>query len=150
MPAPDTIAARVSAARAGTHPQLVGRLLSGWLFLGDVQPLRGYCVLVADPIVPGLEALPEADRARYLLDTVRVGDALRAAFGAHRINYETWCNLDPSLHTHITPRYADEPDALRVLPPRQAYDWSARLFDPARDVPTIAILRAALDLTSSP
>lgn len=145
VPSPDSIAARVAAARAGTDPRLVARLGSGWLFLGDTQPLSGYCVLMADPIVPGLEAMAEDVRVRYLLDTVRVGEALRAAFGARRVNYETWCNLDPSLHTHITPRYAEEPEALRVLPPRQAYDWNAaRRFDPAVDAATIERLRAAL------
>jgi diadenosine tetraphosphate (Ap4A) HIT family hydrolase len=140
-----TIAEQVKAAREGTHPRLIARLESGWLFLGDVQPLAGYCVLVADPVVPSLNDLPEASRLVYLRDMARAGDALLSALSAGRVNYEFWGNLDPTLHTHIVPRYSAEPEAQRVLPPRQAYAWgSARPFDAVADAPTITKIRAAL------
>ena len=141
-----TIAEQIQAANRGEHPRAILKLESGWLMLGDVQPLEGYCVLIADPVVPSLNDLPEAQRLIYLRDMARVGDALLAAFGASRINYEMWGNLDPTLHTHIVPRYRAEPDALRVLPPRQAYEWGkARAFDPVSDAGTIARLRTALE-----
>lgn len=140
-----TIAEQVKAARAGTHPRLVAKMDSGWLFLGDVQPLGGYCVLVADPVVPSLNDLPEASRAVYLRDMGRVGDALLSALGAGRVNYEFWGNLDPTLHTHIVPRFAAEAPELRMLPPRQAYDWGkGRAFDIELDAGVIAKIRAAL------
>ncbi|RZA05848.1 MAG: hypothetical protein EOP11_11830, partial [Proteobacteria bacterium] len=117
-----TIAEQVRAAAAGEHPRLIARMASGWLFLGDTQPLSGYCVLVADPVVGSLNALDEGARAIYLRDMGLVGDALLAGLGAARVNYEFWGNLDPTLHTHIVPRFSWEPASLRVLPPRQAYD----------------------------
>lgn len=140
-----TIAEQIQAANRGEHPRAVLKLESGWVMLGDTQALEGYCVLIADPVVPSLNDLPEAARLIYLRDMVRVGDALLAAFGALRINYEMWGNLDPTLHTHIVPRYRTEPDNLRVLPPRQAYEWGkARAFDPVQDAGTIEKIRAAL------
>ena len=140
-----TIAEQVRAAREGLHPRMIARLPSGWLFLGDVQPLSGYCVFVADPVVASLNDLPEASRLVYLRDMARVGDALLAAFGAGRVNYEFWGNLDPTLHTHIVPRFASEPADLRVLPPRQAYDWGkGRAFDAAADGAVMEKIRAAL------
>lgn len=143
--APDPIQARVAQARAGENPYVIARLASGWLAIGDRQPLPGYCVLLADPVVESLNTLNEADRARYCLDMVRVGDALLAVTGACRVNYETWCNLAPSLHTHITPRYAWEPGWRRRMIPTRAYPrWLSRRFDPRRDGPFMQRMREAL------
>jgi diadenosine tetraphosphate (Ap4A) HIT family hydrolase len=131
---PNLIEQRVEAARRRENPYVIVKLPSGWLCIGDTQPLRGYCVLLADPVVQSLNALNEADRIRYSLDVIRAGDALLAVTGAVRINYETLANAEPSLHTHIIPRYADEPEDKRRMPPMLAYDWAAsRQFDEATD-----------------
>jgi diadenosine tetraphosphate (Ap4A) HIT family hydrolase len=136
---------RVAAARQGDNPYVITRMSSGWLVIGDVQPLAGYCLLLADPVVSSPNDLSEADRARYSLDVLRAGDAVLAVTGAHRINYLTLCNLEPSLHTHIIPRYPDEPAEKGGLPPFQAYDWAAaRPFDPAVDRGFITSMRAWL------
>ncbi len=60
---------------------------------------------------------------QYSLDVLRIGDALLAVTGAHRINYETLGNSEPALHTHIIPRYANEPEAKRRDLAFRAYDW---------------------------
>ena len=134
---------RVAAARRGENPYVIARMPSGWLVIGDTQPVRGYCVLLADPLVTSLNALAEPDRARYCLDAIRAGDALLSVTAAARINYETLANAEPSLHTHIVPRYADEPDDKRRAPPMIAYDWAgAREFDPAVDGALITAVRA--------
>jgi diadenosine tetraphosphate (Ap4A) HIT family hydrolase len=122
---------RVELARRGLNPYVIARLPSGWLVIGDVQPVLGYCLLLADPIVESLNALDEAGRIRYSLDVARVGDALLEVTGAERINYETWGNQDPFLHTHITPRYRTEPWFKRRLQPGHAYP---RLFAPRCDL----------------
>jgi diadenosine tetraphosphate (Ap4A) HIT family hydrolase len=61
-------------------------------------------------------------RAQYCLDAARAGDALLAVTSAYRINYETWGNLDPALHTHIVPGYRDEPEPQRFQPVCVGYD----------------------------
>ncbi len=133
---------RVEAARRGENPFVIARMPSGWLVIGDVQPLPGYCLLLADPPVASANALSEAERARYALDVFRIGDALLAVTGACRINYMTLANLEPSLHTHIIPRFQDEPEDKRTAPPFQAYDWAAaRAFDRAADGPLINKIR---------
>ena len=136
----------ILAARRGENPRVISRMPSGWLVIGETQPLPGYCVLLADPIVPGPNAMSEADRARYALDMFRVGDALMAVASAYRINYETLGNLVPSLHTHIIPRFLSEPDDQRRERAAVAYDWvKARPFDPATDGPLMARMRARLE-----
>ena len=125
---------RVELARRGQNPFVICRMKSGWLVIGDVQPLEGYCLLLADPVVESLNALDEAQRAQYSLDTIRAGDAVLALTHAYRINYETLGNSEPALHTHIIPRYRSEPEEKRGRPAWVGYDWrTARKFDPVRD-----------------
>lgn len=134
----------VAAARAGTLPNAIARLHSGWAILGERQILRGYCLLLPDPVVPHLNALTGADRAQFLADMARVGDAVLAVTGALRINYEMLGNLEPALHAHVVPRYADEPEALRTRPV-WFHDWdAARAFDVAADGGLLEALRSRL------
>jgi diadenosine tetraphosphate (Ap4A) HIT family hydrolase len=135
----------VFQAREGRNPAVICRMKSGWAMMGTVQPLEGYCVLLADPMVDGLNSMPESARADYLLDMVRIGDAVLKATDAYRINYETLCNLEPFLHSHILPRYRSESDDKRTLPPFVAYDWKlARKFDAGRDEPFLQAMREFL------
>lgn len=131
---PTGIHKKIRMCAADQLPSAIIRLKSGWVVAGDTQPLQGYCILMADPVVADFNALTEKARAQYALDMGRVGDALLKVRGALRINYETWGNQDPALHTHIVPRFASEPPILRVQTPRQAYDWAGgRPFSPDLD-----------------
>ena len=131
---PTLIHKRVALAHEGKNPYVITKLKSGWVVIGDVQPLDGYCLLLADPVVADLNVLDEAHRIQYLLDMARIGDALLKATTAYRINYETWGNGEAALHTHIMPRYLSEPDEKRKYPACTKYDWkTARPFDPDKD-----------------
>lgn len=110
---------RVKSAQAGENPSVICRVSSGWVVLGDMQFLRGYSLLLPDPVVPDLNALSREDRMRYLYEMSVVGDALLEVTGACRINYEILCNLEPALHAHVFPRYLSEPDELRKGPPME-------------------------------
>jgi diadenosine tetraphosphate (Ap4A) HIT family hydrolase len=134
------IADRVELARRGANPAVVCRLPSGWVVIGDVQVLPGYCLLLADPIVPSLNDLADARRAEFLRDMTTLGDAILQVTSAERINYEILGNSEPELHSHLFPRYATEPPELRQLP-AWFYDWTAA---PRYDVETHAELRDGL------
>jgi diadenosine tetraphosphate (Ap4A) HIT family hydrolase len=95
---------------------------SGWVVMGERQVFAGYCLLLPDPVVPHLNAMTAASRARFLSDMALVGDAVMAATSALRINYAIFGNLEPALHAHVIPRYADEPAATRAAQP-WAFDW---------------------------
>ncbi len=107
---------QVDAARASTNPKVICRVPSGWVVMGDVQFLPGYCLLLPDPVVPDLNSLRGDDRARFLEDMAIIGDALLQVTGAYRINYEILGNTEPALHAHIFPRFMTEPDELRKKP----------------------------------
>ena len=134
------ISERVELARQGRNDTVVCRLPSGWVVLADVQVLRGWSILLPDPVVPSLNDLDHDRRAEFLRDMARLGDAILAITGAERINYEILGNSEPELHAHVVPRYASEPAERRRLPV-WFYDWDAA---PRYDPKTSADLREAL------
>ena len=88
-------------------------------------------MLYPDPVVPHLNSLDGAARGQFLADMARLGDALLQVTGAARINYELLGNVEPALHAHLIPRYADEPAVTRTRPV-WLHDWSAApAFDAA-------------------
>lgn len=144
---PNTIPERVEAARAGTNPTVICRVPSGWAVLCDTQFLRGYCILLADPVVSSLNDLSQPKRAQFLRDMATIGDALLEVTDTYRINYAIACNTDPYLHAHIVPRYMSEPEELRKgLPwshPHEERD--SVLFDAERDRSLMQQLRQAIE-----
>lgn len=134
---------RVEAARRGDNPTLICRTDSGWIVMGDAQVVRGYCLLLPDPVVGDLNALDRAARAVFVRDMVLLGDALLEVTKAARINYEILGNLEPALHAHVVPRYWDEPEANRTKP-IWSYDLaSAPKFDPHRERSLMDAIAAA-------
>lgn len=115
---------QVEAARSGQLARVITKMRSGWAVLGDPQITSGYCLLLPDPVVPDLNALSGAARDQFLSDMARLGDAVLAATGAERINYEILGNVEPALHAHVIPRHAQEQPELRRQPV-WLHDWTA-------------------------
>jgi len=123
----------VDDCRKGSNPKTIARVSSGWVVLGDVQFLRGYSLLLPDPVVVDPNTLDRERRETYLYEMTVVGDALMNVTEAYRINYEILGNTEAALHAHVFPRYRSEPDELRRVPV-WSYDWKNALpFDPKRD-----------------
>ncbi len=145
MPSPTE---RLEELRVGLNPRMVARLESGWVELASSQFRRGYCLLLADPVAASLnDATPEVQTA-FLRDMARVGDAVRAATGAVRCNYSIYGNLDPFLHAHVVPRFSDEPEDERTLPPLSlplaVRENPVAAFDPERDRELVQRIRREL------
>lgn len=140
----------VESCRKGTYAATVARLGSGWVVMANSQVIRGYCLLLPDPVVPHLNALPAQQRAQFLQDMARVGDALLNVTEALRVNYAMFGNQEPALHAHVFPRYRDEPAALRDQHP-WAYDWSqAPQFDAAVHGDLLEAMRRDLFASTAP
>ena len=119
-----SIHALVERCRSAACPAAIAKLQSGWVILGERQVLPGYCLLLPDPVVPHLNALPPEQRNQFLSDLTLVGDVLLSLTGAARINYAIFGNVDPALHAHIFPRDGAEPEGMRTAQP-WALDWNA-------------------------
>lgn len=133
---PNLIDQRVAEAHSGENPSVLCQMPSGWAVIGDQQFIPGYCLLLADPVVPDLNSLTGAARAQFLMDMAIIGDALLEVTDAYRINFEILGNSEPALHAHIFPRYLSEPDGPRAVPVWMGYsreEYHSRPFDLERD-----------------
>ena len=139
---------QVRRAREGAWAQVIARLPSGWAVMGDSQLLEGYCLLLPDPVVSGLNELSESGRRQFLSDMARLGDAVAAVCRPLRLNYEMLGNLEPALHAHVLPRYAKEPEEMRTKPvwlyPGETWNGAAHAFDEGRHGGVRDAIRVAL------
>jgi diadenosine tetraphosphate (Ap4A) HIT family hydrolase len=85
-----------------------GTCADAYLVRADVQ--RGLSVVVfrGRHVVEPTE-LTEAEAAVYGREVLRVGRALEAVLAPVKLNYDLLGNTVPHLHTHVVPRYADDP-----------------------------------------
>ena len=87
---------------------LAGEVSDAYLQRRAVQ--RGYTIViwrgrhVAEPT-----ELSEDEASAYWRDVLRVGSALELVLRPVKLNLETLGNSLPHLHTHVMPRYADDP-----------------------------------------
>jgi diadenosine tetraphosphate (Ap4A) HIT family hydrolase len=85
-----------------------GEFSDAYLQRASVQ--RGYSVVIwrgrhiAEPT-----ELSTDEAAAYWLEVLRVGRALEQHLEPVKTNYELLGNSLPHLHTHVVPRYADDP-----------------------------------------
>ena len=146
--APTAIHRFVDEARAGRLDRVIGRMPGGWAVIAQSQLLPGYCLLLPDPVVPSLNDLDEAARARFLRDMTILGDAVLQVCRPHRLNYAMLGNLEPALHAHIIPRYASEPAEMRTSPiwsyPPEIWNAEQHAFDLARHASLQERLRDSL------
>jgi len=146
MQYPTLIHENVALARENRNPTVICKMHSGWAVLGDSQFLPGYCLLLADPVVPSLNKMGLAQRSHFMNDMALIGDALLECTDAYRINYEILGNKEPALHAHIFPRYLSEPPD-RIQVPVWYYPKELRQsvkIDYARDQSLIESLRKTI------
>jgi diadenosine tetraphosphate (Ap4A) HIT family hydrolase len=83
------------------------RTAVAFLVSRDIQ--RGYAIVSCRKHVVEPFELPDDEAAAYWADVLRVGHAVHSLYRPKKLNYETWGNGQPHLHTHIVPRYEVDP-----------------------------------------
>lgn len=87
---------------------LEGEFSDAYLQRADIQ--RGYTVViwrgrhVAEPT-----QLSAEERVGYWLEVLEVGQAVEALYRPKKMNYMMLGNSLPHLHTHVMPRYEEDP-----------------------------------------
>lgn len=142
---PTIIHRRVWMCQLGMNPTLIRRLPSGWVVIGDSQRLKGYTLLLSDPVQRDINHAPAHYRAMFLRDMAMVGDALLAVTGARLINYMILQNQDYALHAHMFPRYADENPQRRSNGPWTYFGEAEVPVDLQRDGELIRRIGVELD-----
>jgi diadenosine tetraphosphate (Ap4A) HIT family hydrolase len=85
-----------------------GEASDAYLQRADIQ--RGYTVVIwrgrhaAEPT-----ELSEDEASLYWRELLHVGRAIETALEPVKLNYDLLGNTVPHLHTHVIPRYADDP-----------------------------------------
>jgi len=86
-----------------------GRVSDAYLVRGDVgQP--GYTIVIwRGKHVADATELSEPDATTYFREVLTVARALETHYHPAKLNLEMLGNSVPHLHTHVIPRYADDP-----------------------------------------
>ena len=85
-----------------------GEVCDAYLVRADIQ--RGLSIVVwRGRHVSEPTELTAAEAAAYGSEVLRVGRALETVLRPVKLNYDLLGNTVPHLHTHIVPRYADDP-----------------------------------------
>jgi ATP adenylyltransferase len=79
------------------------------LYLFKEQTYKGRCVVASRLHVNELFELPKAEIGLFMADVARAAKAMKAAFGAAKINYGAYADKLPHLHMHLVPKYQDGP-----------------------------------------
>lgn len=83
-------------------------IADAYLVRADIQ--RGLSVVIwRGRHVAELTQLSDREAAEYGREVVRVGRALELVFEPVKLNYTVLGNSVPHLHTHVIPRYAEDP-----------------------------------------
>jgi diadenosine tetraphosphate (Ap4A) HIT family hydrolase len=104
---PACLEGRPEATRAGVR-YFAGDACDAYLVRADIQRGLTIAVFRGRHVVEPTE-LSEDEAARYGREVLAVGRAIEAAFAPVKLNYDLLGNSVPHLHTHIVPRYADDP-----------------------------------------
>jgi diadenosine tetraphosphate (Ap4A) HIT family hydrolase len=95
---------------AQEHWDLVAKLKAGSLYLGKNQTYRGHCSLVLDVRHAARpDQLSNEEWLDYSSDIRSSVAVIMRIVKADHVNIETLGNVFPHMHTHIVPRYENDP-----------------------------------------
>ncbi len=121
-----------------------GRFTDAYLQRAGVQ--RGYTLVIwrGDRHVTEPIELSDEEAAGYWAEVLTVARALIAHYGPLKLNYETLGNTSPHLHTHLLPRYQQDPRPGQPFPFPTSTDPVAQI-DETRFLADLAALRELLN-----
>ena len=117
-----------------------GRWADAYLERAPPQPGTVVVVFRGARHVPDPSDFTDEELAGYWADVRAVAKAIERIFRPCQLNYATFDNMVPHVHTHIVPRYPDDPAPGRPLP-----DWvfeRVPILDPKELARQVARLRS--------
>ena len=121
----------------------VAPLQASTLYLFREQTHRGRCVVAYRAHVNELFELSDNELNAFMQDVARVAKAIKAAFGANKINYGAYSDKLPHLHMHLVPKYEG---GANWGAPFEMMPASKHFLSEAEYLSVIATLKAQLGL----
>ncbi|MFC0471323.1 HIT family protein [Halalkalibacter kiskunsagensis] len=75
------------------------------LYLNKDQTHKGRCIIAFHEHKNELFELDDSNLQLFMDDVANAAEALKAVFGANKINYAIYGDLVPHLHFHLVPKY---------------------------------------------
>lgn len=120
---------RVENTKSGQYPYLIHEFKNSFLYLGEHQFYKGYCVLVTKEHFREMTDVPSGMREELFKEMMTAHEAIDKTFSPKKMNMCSLGNVVDHVHWHFFPRYADDADFKN--PP-----WlQMHLFDSARVTP---------------
>ena len=115
------------------YPYLVHEFKNSYLYLGEHQYYKGYCVLVTKNHYREMTDIPLGMREEVFQEMMQSHMAIQNCFGPKKMNMCSLGNVVDHIHWHFFPRY--ETDENFKNPPWLQMNFfdSARITAPQRD-----------------
>ncbi len=91
-----------------SYPFLIAEFKHSFLYLGEHQYYRGYCVLVTKEHFKEMTDIPDAARAELFSEMMKAHIAIQKVFNPKKMNMCSLGNVVPHVHWHFFPRYAED------------------------------------------
>lgn len=121
---------RVGKTKLNEYPYLVHEFKNSYLYLGEHQYYKGYCVLVTKGHYREMTDVPEEIRNELFQEMMKAHAVIQKVFQPKKMNMCSLGNVVDHVHWHFFPRYADDVN-FKNPPWLQMHE-----FDNARIAPT--------------
>ncbi len=92
------------------YPYLIHEFKNSYLYLGEHQFYRGYCVLVTKDHYKEMTDIPEEQRIEVFQEMMIASKLIEKTFSPNKMNMCSLGNVVPHVHWHFFPRYISDRD----------------------------------------
>lgn len=91
-----------------SYPYLIHEFPNSYLYLGEHQYYKGYCVLVSKKHYREMTDMPESERNALFQEMMKSHQIIEKVFQPKKMNMCSLGNVVDHIHWHFFPRYADD------------------------------------------
>ena len=100
---------RIVETQNHQYPYLIHEFKNSFLYLGEHQYYKGYCVLVTKFHFREMTDLPAPARNELFLEMMKVHEVIESVFSPKKMNMCSLGNVVDHVHWHFFPRYEEDP-----------------------------------------
>lgn len=101
---------RVKNTKDEQYPYLIHEFKHSYLYLGEHQYYKGYCVLVTKDHYREMTDVPSPKREELFQEMMLAHEAIQAVFQPKKMNMCSLGNVVDHVHWHFFPRYENDPN----------------------------------------